>query len=263
MRSARLVPRRLLDARPTAIAAAAPIRDAVNIPLAELPLRMHELPPISRPIQIAEVDDSARAAAECLTERGRTVACVRGFESGADAPDEIGRLWEPTPFLSDVIAELHGSTVLELACGTGRDAIFLASYGWRVTAVDILPDALERAARLAARCAPAIQPIEWRVLDLEAGDVQIRGTFDLITAFRYLHRPLVPRFHEWLNPGGVLVYETFTALHRARYGKPAGDAHVLLPGELRKLFIEYEIRRYAEDWHGAAHTARIVAARRN
>lgn len=259
MRTARLVARRLLDPRPAEVAAAAPIRDAVNIPLAELAARMHELPPISRRIEIAEVDNSARVAADRLRARARIVACVRDFERGADAPEEIGRLWGPTPFLGDAIAEIPGSAALELACGTGRDAVFLASCGWRVVGVDVLPDALDRAARLAGRCGPALEPIEWRVIDLEAGDVQVGRPFDLITAFRYLHRPLIRQFREWLNPGGLVLYETFTTLHRERHGKPASDAHVLQPGELRELFADYEIRRYAEDWHGAAHTARIVA----
>src|SRR5262245_11685344 len=58
----RLLHRRLLDPRPADAAAALPIRDAVNIPLAEMTERMHELPPVDRVIEIANVDESAGAA---------------------------------------------------------------------------------------------------------------------------------------------------------------------------------------------------------
>jgi SAM-dependent methyltransferase len=158
-----------------------------------------------------------------------------------------------------VIDGLRGATALELACGTGRDAVYLASRGWRVVGVDWLADALERAAGLAERCAAAIEPIEWRAIDLEAADVRIGQKFDLITCFRFLHRPLIPRLGEWLTPGGVVVYETFTTVHRERYGKPGSDAHVLRAAELAELFAGYSIEHVSEGWRGTAHTGRLVA----
>jgi SAM-dependent methyltransferase len=261
MTKARLVRRRLLDPRPSAVAAASPIRDAVNIPAGQLAARTHELPRSERIVEIADVDDSDRRASEWLVAHGRSAACVRDFELAPDEAGEIGRLWEPNPFLGEVIDRLGGLTALDLACGAGRDAVFLASRGWRVVGVDVLADALQRASALAERCAAAIEPLEWRVIDLETADPRIDGSFDLISAFRYLHRPLVPRLERWLNPGGTLVCETFTTLHRRRHGRPADDAHVLQPGELPELFAAYEIEHYSEDWRGSEHTARLVARR--
>lgn len=260
MPTKRLKLRRLLDPRPAERAAALPVCDAVNIPLAELAGRMHELPPGERVIEIADVDEWAGKAGAWLAERGRSAICVRDFACGCDEAHEVGRLWEPTAFLSETIADLSGGSALELACGTGRDAVFLASCGWRVVAIDWLPDALQRGAALAARCADAIEPVTWRVLDLEAPDVSIGAKFDLVTIFRFLHRPLIGRLHEWLNPGGVVLYETFTALHRARHGKPAKDAHIVQMGELPELFAGYDIRHHSEEWRGSVHTARLVAS---
>lgn len=258
-RSFRLARRRLLDPRPAEVAGSAPIRDAVNIPLSELPDRTHELPPTGQTIEIAQLDQSSHAARDWLAAHGRSAVCVRGFELGRGNPDEVGRLWEPTPFLAEALDQIAGSTALDLACGTGRDAVFLASRGWHVLGVDVLRDAIQRAAALAQRCAAAIQPPRWAVLDLEGPDVRIAETFDLITVFRYLHRALISRLRTWLNPGGVVVYETFTTLHRERHGKPANDAHVLRPGELPDLFPGYKLEHYSEAWRGMAHTARLIA----
>jgi tellurite methyltransferase len=162
-----------------------------------------------------------------------------------------------------VLPELRPGRALDLACGSGRDAVFMAACGWSVTGVDVLPDALDRARDLARRCATAIEPIDWRQVDLEQGGEppMPESCFDLIVGFRYLYRPLFAHFAAWLKPGGSVVYETFTTLHRERHGRPASDDHVLQPGELPGLLSGFEIRHFSEAWRGTAHTARIWAAR--
>jgi SAM-dependent methyltransferase len=257
---ARLVARRLLDPRSAREAAAAPIRGAVNIPFAELAARMHELPPADEPVAVAGPDPVVQAAHAELSARGRSVVAVVNWAYGADPPGEVGRLWSPARFLEEAAGGLRPGRALELACGTGRDAVWLAAGGWHVTAVDWLPDALDRGRALERHCAAAIEhPIEWRRVDLEAPDAGFVPHFDLVTIFRYLHRPLLARVAAWLRPGGRLVCETFTVLHRARHGKPARDEHVLSPGELPGLLCDLRIEQYDESWRGARHTARLVA----
>ncbi|MBK8913291.1 MAG: class I SAM-dependent methyltransferase [Phycisphaerales bacterium] len=153
---------------------------------------------------------------------------------------------------------------LDLACGVGREAVYLASLGWRVLGVDVLPDALERAQRLADRCAAAIVPPAWRCADLtDAASLDGLGPFELITCFRYLSRPLLARIGERLAPGGSLLVETFTTEHRARHGRPRREGLVLEPGELRGLAAGLRVVEYDEGWRdgGAAHTARLWARR--
>lgn len=260
-----LVPCHLLDPRPAAEAEAAPILDAVNIPLAELPLRTHELPAREERIPVVGPTAMAEQTVAWLQTTGRAAVAQSDYRHADRAGGaEVGRLWRPTAFLAEVLAQLRPGFALDLACGSGRDAVYMASCGWSVTGVDVLPDALERARGLAWRCAAAIEPIEWRQVDLEeGGDPPLPpGHADLIVGFRYLHRPLFARFPEWLRPGGSVVYETFTTLHRERHGRPADDAHVLLPNELPGLLAGFEIRHSSEAWRGTAHTARIWAARR-
>ena len=85
---------------------------------------------------------------------------------------------------------------------------------------------------------------------------------DLICVFRFLHRPLMPAMRRWLAPGGSLICETFTTHHRDRYRKPARDAHVLQPGELRALAGDLSLRGYSEAWReDGSHTARLWAVR--
>lgn len=262
MPNARLTRRNLLDPREPDQASARPIADAVNIPLSQWPRRTHELPPRRRVVRLAARGSLARAAVDWLARHGRRGVVASEFRYGRTAPSsELGRLWEPNPLLAGVLPRLRPGRALDLACGSGRDAVYMAAGGWEVTAVDVLPDALARGRDLARRCAAAIGPIRWLEHDLEGGVACWPDGFDLVVVIRYLHRPLLGRLAEWLRPGGSLVCEAFTRLHRARYGRPARDARVLRPGELPRLLEGFETRHYSEGWHEGMHTARAWALR--
>lgn len=115
-----------------------------------------------------------------------------------------------------------GGEVLDLACGSGRHARFLAAQGFEVTAVDrdpaLFPDPPAGVTLVGA--------------DLEAGAWPFAGRrFDAIVVTHYLHRPLLPVLAQSLEPGGVLVYETF-ARGNERFGKPSNPEFLLAPGEL-------------------------------
>lgn len=115
-----------------------------------------------------------------------------------------------------------GGAVLDLACGSGRHARLLARLGFEVDAVDRDPGAFvdppPQVALLGA--------------DLEAGPWPYPGRrFDAIVVANYLHRPLLPVLAGALEPGGLLVYETF-ARGNERFGKPSNPDFLLAPGEL-------------------------------
>lgn len=263
-----LLPARLLDARPADSAREKPIADAVNIPLDELPRRTHELPPRATTTLVADVEPGP-AAARWLADNGRN-ATLKSDWSYAPPDPHTGprRLWQPADFVAQTAVRLHPGRALDLACGSGRDAVFLAASGWIVQAVDRLPDALQRGRDLETRCRRAIaHPITWHRADLhyiEKIDNPAflqSGGFDLILIMRFLHRPLLRRVAAWLRPGGNLLIETFTTLHRARHGKPARDEHLLMPGELPTLLHNLEIHVCDEAWRGDLHTARAWATR--
>lgn len=117
-----------------------------------------------------------------------------------------------------------GGAVLDLACGQGRHARYLAGLGYRVEAVDRDSAALTALAGtvgVATRCA-----------DLEGAPWPYQaGSFDGIVVTNYLYRPLVPDLLAALRPGGVLIYETF-ALGNEKLGRPSNPEFLLRPQEL-------------------------------
>jgi SAM-dependent methyltransferase len=117
-----------------------------------------------------------------------------------------------------------GGRVLDVACGTGRHAVFLAGRGHEVTAVDIDPSLYE-----AVRHTPGVV---WRQADLETGPWPFPGeTYHGVVVTNYLHRPLFEPLLTAIAPGGLLIYETFS-IGQAQYGRPRNPAHLLMPGEL-------------------------------
>lgn len=115
-----------------------------------------------------------------------------------------------------------GGEVLDLACGAGRHARWLATMGFEVSAVD-------RDAGLFPDPPPGVALLE---ADLEGGPWPYPGqAFDGIVVTNYLHRPLLPILVGALVPGGTLIYETF-ARGNERFGKPSNPAFLLEPGEL-------------------------------
>ncbi len=152
-------------------------------------------------------------------------------------------------------------TALDLGCGSGREAVYLAELGWQVTAADRLPEALTRGYVLQARYAPDSPPIHWLCADLEKPEWQPEGKFDLITLFYFYSRELLERACAWLKPNGTLLVEAFTERHRAHYGKPASELRIARAGELPNLLpANMCIVHHSEDWRAnGRHTARLWA----
>jgi SAM-dependent methyltransferase len=118
--------------------------------------------------------------------------------------------------------------VLDLACGGGRHARYLAGLGHETTAIDREPQSLES--------------IRFVRADLEDGSPwPLPGEqFQGIVVANYLHRPLFPDIASALAPGGVLIYETFMRGNE-RFGKPSNPAYLLEPGELWRAFAGLHI----------------------
>jgi SAM-dependent methyltransferase len=117
-----------------------------------------------------------------------------------------------------------GGRVLDVACGTGRHARWLAERGYQVDALD-----RDAAALATLSGVPGVNP---RRADIEMGPWPCeRGVYAGVVVANYLHRPLFPELLGALAPAGVLIYETF-AVGNERFGKPSNPAFLLRPGEL-------------------------------
>lgn len=124
-----------------------------------------------------------------------------------------------------------GSTVLDVACGSGRHVHWLSRRGMRVTGVDRDAQALEgiRGAQPSERLH---LPVELLLADLESGPWPLVGRrFDAVVVTHYLWRPLLPTLVGSLTEGGLLIYETF-GLGHAQFGRPSRPEFLLRPGEL-------------------------------
>lgn len=139
---------------------------------------------------------------------------------------------------------------LDLACGRGRNAIYLAREGFQVEAWDRDAEALEelRSATESLGHAARVDGslITTRLVDLEQAPAIPPASFDLITVFYYLQRDLAPQITRALKPGGILVYETFLIDNHARFNHPRRREFCLNHNELLSLFRELRVLAYRE-----------------
>jgi tellurite methyltransferase len=168
----------------------------------------------------------------------------------------------PSPLLIKAIEHLQPGHALDIACGVGRHAIYLAEHGWQVTAVDSSRVGVEV---LRQRASEAALSIDARVADLEKGEFQIESaTYDLICDLYYLQRDLFPAIQSALKAGGAFV----AAIHLNDGNpdvKPHNPAFLLEPGELKTLFSDWEITYYHEgpsDEGGHHHDTAYLIARK-
>lgn len=160
---------------------------------------------------------------------------------------------EPDEWLLDALAIITESTgkahdnrrALDVACGLGDNAIELSRQGWQVDGIDISESGLELARSSATNhgC-----DVNWLVADLDEW-LPESGAYGLAIVFRFLNRDTVPDVvRTALTSGGWLIYETFSAEQLKR-----PDSHIrnpafaLKPGELIKLFPEFDVIHHRED----------------
>ena len=257
----------VLDVRDEPAFAAGHPAGAGNIPHASLAERRTELPPRGTSILIVGASgDQAREAAAQVEAFGYTSvhwldAPLPSVEGGSDERGSGARLWRPAEFLEAVLPRLRetvsGGRVLDLAAGTGREAVFLALHGFDVEAMDNDRGILVRAEALAARNGVGIRAT---VRNLERRDPALPAeAYEVITVFRFLHRPLFPAIARALVPGGFLVYETYRR-GQERFGRPKHPRFLLDDGELSSSFPDLEVERYEEPGpEQGPITARLLA----
>jgi tellurite methyltransferase len=140
------------------------------------------------------------------------------------------KAFPPTP--SAVVKAYHplapGRRALDLACGNGRNARYLARRGFLVLGVDIADAALHR-------CRPRPPGMQLVCADLNHFSFP-PGYFHLMLNIRYLNRGLFAMMEAGLAPGGLLIFETYLLAPEGTAGGRLREAHLLRPGELRRAF---------------------------
>ena len=156
------------------------------------------------------------------------MACLRTFcgRSRGVSPHSSNL---PAPWVERFATRIvEGGTVLDIASGNGRHARYLRRLGFAVVAVDVNVSGLE----------DVVGDVGMEVIesDLESEHWPLgERRFDGIVVTNYLHRPILPLLPNMLQPGGVLIYETF-ARGNENLGRPRNPAFLLEPGELIEVF---------------------------
>ena len=165
---------------------------------------------------------------------------------------------EPHPLLVGFISQqrLTGGRALDVACGVGQNAIWLAQRGFAVDAVDVSPVALAHARHAAAR---ASVTVNFAQADLDEWTPPVLA-YDLIMGFRYLNRKLWPRLQAALRPGGWLLYQTFN-LRKLTPDADCPPEYLLDIGELPRTFTGWVILESGDDG-GSSHDQSWIVCRK-
>lgn len=194
-----------------------------------------------------------------ITQVTRSIGII--VERTRLAQQLIGAEPRPANFLIHQLPHLPTTgKVLDVACGTGRHALFLASLGYQVDAVDGDPQALTQLSSTAH--ARRLTGITTQALDLEPFPPQKpnlgQSAYDVILVFFYLTRPLFPHIMDALKPGGLLLYETFLIDNHLQHQHPRRREFCLLHNELITLTSDLRVLHYDEGPHKDLHDAKSI-----
>jgi thioredoxin reductase/SAM-dependent methyltransferase len=195
------------------------------------------------------------------------------------APTSVSEFWErhygqreqiwsgsPNQRLVDEVCQMQPGTALDLGCGEGADAVWLAERGWNVVAADVSTTALARGAQAAADRGVADR-IDWRACDVGADFPD--GEYDLVNAAYLLSPVTLPRVEilkaaaRAVRPGGVLLILSHAGFPP---GADAPDHHIDFPTpheqlDAFELSPDEWIVEAAEEFEAAMHRSGLPATR--
>ena len=235
--------------------------------------RMHELPPKDARIALLGCAKTIAIATDFFTEKGYQIVNSNVYSDAIindlkqqklwQKGKSHVRLWSPSPMVRYFIEQLadladtgnHTKLGLDIACGSGRDMVFLAQQGWNMHGIDYQPEALRRSQRIAANNDVSIQCFQQdleniagindktTICELALKQLHYNGLprqFDLISVCRYLHRPLMPFISALLKPGGIIIYQTFMQ-GCEKISSPKNPNFLLASGELVDSFNGFTV----------------------
>ena len=154
------------------------------------------------------------------------------------------RTTDPAAFLVEIAEYLPvASKILDVGGGSGRNAVWLARHGHRVTIADISTAGLELAEEAAKAAGVEVATI---LMDFDA-DPFPRGPWDVIVDFHFIKRHLFPAFYTALRPGGLLVFCRATLRNLERNERPPRP-YLLQTGEGWDLLEDFELLIAREGW---------------
>ena len=193
-----------------------------NIPFIELEQRMNELParPATLNIIVGKLDQ-ATLLTEFFQQKGyvinqfkveqELVSFLKTNPKFLATGKQKKNLWKPCKLLIEFvdmnIFSLDKLLAIDIACGGGRDAVFLSQLGWQVTAIEKQEQVISRAQQLAKN---NHQHINCITCDVNNTDCLPNKKFNLVVIIRYLNRDLIGWIKNHVSLGGFVVFQAFS-----------------------------------------------------
>lgn len=162
----------------------------------------------------------------------------------------------PVALVTDWLAQIPVGRALDVACGAGRNAIFLAQAGYRVDAVDISPEGLNLAQKEAVSLG---LDINWIEHDLDQS-YSFDTDYNLILVMWFVNLELVTQLCDCLAPGGYLLCEEHLITDEDVIG-PKNPNFRVAPGALREAVSGLEVLHYDESVEAIPEGGQVASAR--
>lgn len=237
------------------------IVDATWLSWEILPESLNALPASPASFYLVGGRDEIEAASILLDSKGYTVSGSVVINSDEDWQKwaqqlpmmvEQGKqskiLWKPSPLVTELVGlilseqvkladDSNRPDVLDIGCGGGRDAIFMAKNRMNVIAIDHEQKVLKRSKALANLSGANVK---FKCCDIKKQDCLPDKQFDVITVVRFLNRESYDYIINQLKPGGVVLFQTFVEGVEA-FGSPKNPNFILRKGELAEVFRDFDI----------------------
>lgn len=224
------------------------LRGSTHLSWDTLPFRLNELP--CRPAILSLLGE------ETVCQQAKAFLIEKGYEIGhLYLPNQWSELagqwetgtasevlWRANPLLVEFLDLLKSQGLsfphkgIDLGCGGGRDTVFLAQQGIVMTGVEHQESVMVRARSLAKY---SQVKVDWQVKEAQEALIS-EDTFDLMVGIRFLDRKIFDLIHDQLQPGGWLIYQTFTE-GCEQFSGPKNPKFILKKGELAKKFSDFDI----------------------
>lgn len=162
----------------------------------------------------------------------------------------------PAEFLAENYHYIpYEGTVLDMGMGEGRNAVFLAQKGYKVTGIDISSVAVKKSYLLAQEFGVKIKGVVASLKDYKIAP----NSFDAIVSFYYVDRSLLEKMKSWLKPGGILIYEAHTIREKSKQKTDElSDEFYLREQELLRMFPGMRVLKYEEPLHEKEFRSSII-----
>lgn len=237
------------------------LKDATWLSWGMLPESLNALPAAPATLYLVGDKEEIEAASVLLDSKGYQIAgslVIESAEAMQEWSDKLpglveqGKdsktLWSPSPLVQELVGfidageltlnpEAERPAVLDIGCGGGRDAIFLAKNRMNVIAIDHEAKVLKRSKQLASLSGASVK---FKCCDIKKQGCLPQQLFDVITVVRFLNRDSFDYIKQSLNVGGVVVFQTFVEGVEA-FGSPKNPNFILRKGELAQVFAGFQI----------------------